>query len=464
MERYICIHGHFYQPPRGNPWLEDIEVEDSAYPYHDWNERINAECYAPNAASRILADGKSIIDIVNNYQRMSFNFGTTLLSWMQRHVPQEYEAILESDKEGARRFSGHGSAIAQGYNHMIMPLANNRDKRTQAIWGLHDFKYRFGRDPEGMWLAETAVDYETLEVLAEHGIKFTILVPRQAHKVRKIGERAWQEVKDGVIDTKRPYVCALPSGKKIAIFFSDGSLSPSVMTGQLLKSGEEFANGMMKAFAAEDSQPQLVHVATDGETFGHHHRHGDMALAYCLYYIESKNLAKVTNYGEYLEKHPAEYEVRIHENTSWSCAHGVERWKSDCGCNSGGHPGWTQKWRGPLREAMDFVRDSVSPIYEREMAKFVQDPWHVRDEYIDVILDREENKVNEFLARHVQRQLNDGEKIQMLKLLEMQRHCMLMYTSCGWFFDDVGGIEGVKVMQFAARAMQLAKEAAGRRA
>ena len=461
MERYICIHGHFYQPPRENPWLEDIELEDSAYPYHDWNERINAECYSPNAASRILAEQKYIIDIVNNYQKISFNFGPTLLYWMQRHAPEEYAAVLEADKQSANRFSGHGSAIAQVYNHIIMPLANGRDKRTQVIWGLRDFKYRFGREPEGMWLPETAVNIESLEILAEHGIKFTILVPRQAHKVRKIGDRGWHEVKDGAIDTKRPYVCPLPSGKKIAIFFSDGSLSPSVMTGQLLKSGEEFANSMVKTFAAEDSHPQIAHVATDGETFGHHHHNGDMALAYCLYYIESKNLAHITNYAEFLEKHPPEYEVRIHENSSWSCHHGVERWKSDCGCNSGGHPGWNQKWRAPLREAMDFVRDSVSPIYEREMAKFVKDPWHVRDEYIDVILDREENKVNEFLAKHAQRQLADGEKTQMLKLLEMQRHCLLMYTSCGWFFDDIGGIEGVKVMQFAARAMQLAKETAG---
>ncbi len=461
MERCICIHGHFYQPPRENPWLEDIELEDSAYPYHDWNERIDAECYSPNTASRILGENNAIVDIVSNYQRMSFNFGPTLLYWMQRHAPAEYAAILEADKESARRFSGHGSAIAQAYNHIIMPLATSRDKRTQVIWGLRDFKYRFSRDPEGLWLPETAVDIESLEVLAEHGIKFTVLVPRQVYKVRKIGDRGWHEVKDGVIDTKKPYVCSLPSGKKIALVFSDGSLSPSVMTGQLLKSGEEFANSMVKAFAAEDSQPQLVHVATDGETFGHHHRHGDMALAYCLYYIESNNLARVTNYAEYLEKHPPEYEVRIHENTSWSCHHGVERWKSDCGCNSGGHPGWTQKWRAPLREAMDFVRDSVSPIYESEMAKFVGDPWLVRDEYIDVILDRSEDNINKFFAKHAQRQLNDSEKTHMLKLLEMQRHCMLMYTSCGWFFDDIGGIEGVKVMQFAARAIQLAKETVG---
>ncbi len=436
-------------------------MEDSAYPYHDWNERISAECYAPNAASRILADHKFIIDIVNNYQRMSFNFGPTLLYWMQRYAPEEYAAVLEADKQSAKRFSGHGSAIAQVYNHIIMPLANSRDKRTQVIWGIRDFKYRFGRDPEGMWLPETAVNIESLEVLAEHGIKFTILVPRQAYKVRKIGDRSWHEVKDGEFDTKKPYVCALPSGKKIVLFFSDASLGPSVMTGQLLESGEEFANSMVKTFAEEDNQPQIVHVATDGETFGHHHHHGDMALAYCLYYIESKKLAQITNYAEFLEKHPPEYEVRIHENSSWSCHHGVERWKSDCGCNTSAHPEWNQKWRAPLREAMDFVRDSIAPLYEREMAKFVKDPWHIRDEYIDVILNREEKNVNEFLAKHSQHKLKDDEKTQMLRLLEMQRHCMLMYTSCGWFFDEISGIEGVKVMQFAARAIQLAQQTAG---
>jgi len=341
-----------------------------------------------------------------------------------------------------------------------MPLANSRDKRTQVIWGMRDFKYRFGRDPEGMWLPETAVDIETLEMLADFGIKFTILVPRQAHQIRKIGEKSWHDVNDA-IDPKRAYAFALAFRKEYSDFFSDGNISTSVSSGGLLQSGENFATSLINAFTEPDSQPQLVTIATDGETFGHHHRHGEMALAYCMYYIESKNLARVTNYGEYLEKYPPEYEVQIHENSSWSCIHGVERWRADCGCNSGGHPGWTQKWRAPFREAMDFLREAIIPLYTREMAKFVQDPWHVRDEYIDVILDRSVQNVRGFLSRHANRQLNDAEVTRMIKLLEMQRHCMLMYTSCGWFFDELSGIEGVQVMQYAARAIQLARVMTG---
>jgi alpha-amylase/alpha-mannosidase (GH57 family) len=461
MERFICVHGHFYQPPRENPWLEDVELQDSAHPYHDWNARVTAECYAANAASRILDRDNRIVDIVSNYEKMSFDFGPTLLSWMQLHAHEEYAAVLQADKESAKHFSQHGSAIAQAYNHMIMPLANSRDKRTQVVWGIRDFKYRFGRDPEGMWLPETAVDIETLEILADCGIKFTILAPGQAQQVRKIGGEAWNDVANGTIDPKQSYLCVLPSKKNIALFFYDGSISGGVSSGAILHHGEDFANRLVSAFTQDDKPSELVHLAVDGETFGHHHRYSDMALAYCLYYIESKNLARITNYGEFLEKYPPEYEVRIKENTSWSCAHGIERWRSDCGCNTGGHPGWTQKWRGPLREAMDFVRDAAAPIYERQMQEFVQDPWQVRNEYIDVILDRSEARVQEFLAGHAGRQLNESEKTQMIKLLEMQRHCLLMYTSCGWFFDEISGIEGVQVMLYAARAMQLAQQTSG---
>jgi alpha-amylase/alpha-mannosidase (GH57 family) len=454
---YICIHGHFYQPPRENPWLEEVELEDSAYPYHDWNARITFDCYAPNTASRILDNQKRIVDIVNNYSKISFNFGPTLLSWMERWAPDEYRAILDADKESTQRFSGHGAAIAQVYNHMIMPLANDRDRRTQVEWGIKDFEYRFGRYPEGMWLAETAVDLPTLEILAEYGIKFTILAPRQAKEIRKIGSDKWEEVKESSIDTSRAYVCRLPSGKSINIFIYNGSVAHNVSYGGLLHSGENFAKSLLGIFK-KDERGQLANIATDGETFGHHHRHGDMALSYCLYYIESKNLAKITIYGEFLEKYPAQYEIRIHENSSWSCVHGVERWKAHCGCHSGRGADWTQKWRGPLREAMNWLRDTLAPVYEEQMAKFVSDPWHVRNDYISVILNRTDANVENFLSARANRQINIDEKTKMLKLLEMQRHAMLMFTSCGWFFDDISGIEGVQVMKYASRAMQLARE------
>lgn len=460
MNRYICIHGHFYQPPRENPWLDEVEIQDSAHPYHDWNERITAECYGPNSSSRILDAEKKIIDIVNNYAKISFNFGPTLLCWMENHEPEVYQAVIKADRESQQRFSGHGSAIAQVYNHIIMPLANSRDKRTQIIWGIIDFELRFGRKPEGMWLPETAVDKETLDIMAEHGIKFTILAPHQASKVRKIGEKEWLDVSGGRIDPRLPYLLYLPSGKSINLFFYDGPISHEVAFGELLKNGEVFAKRLMDSFP-DTGADQIVHIATDGETYGHHNKFGDMALAYCLYYIESNGLARITNYGEYLEKHPPSHEVEIIENSSWSCAHGIERWRSNCGCTTGAHPDWSQVWRTPLRQAIDWLRDKLAPFYERQLASLLKDPWKARDDYINVILDRSEDNVSSFLTKHAIREFSWEDKIKALALLEMQRNSLLMYTSCGWFFDDISGIESLQILKYAARAIQLAQKAGG---
>ncbi|HUU80713.1 MAG TPA: DUF3536 domain-containing protein, partial [Acidobacteriota bacterium] len=460
MNRYVCVHCHFYQPPRENPWLEEVEFEDSAYPYHDWNERITMECYAPNAASRILDADKRIIKITNNYAKISFNVGPTLLSWMERQAPEVYRMIIEADQLSRERFSGHGSAIAQVYNHMIMPLASSRDKRTQVIWGIRDFTFRFGRKPEGMWLAETAVDLETLDILAEHGIMFTILAPYQARRVRKKGEEGWRDVSGGTIDPKMPYQCRLASGRIISLFFYDGPAAKDVAFGDLLKSGENYATRLLGLFSAKE-EPQIAHIATDGESYGHHHRFGDMALAYALHNIESKKLARLTNYAEYLENHPPEYEVEIFENTSWSCTHGVERWKNDCGCNTGGHPGWTQKWRGPLSEAMNWLGGNLARIYQKEMTSYVRDPWQARDDYIEVILDRSTQSVKSFLSGHLIQDPSKADRVKLLKLFEMQRHAMLMFTSCGWFFDEISGVETLLVMKHASRAMQLAREVSG---
>ena len=322
--RLVCIHGHFYQPPRENPWLEAIENQPSAYPYHDWNERIAAECYAPNANARILDGENRIVAIVNNYASMSFNFGPTLLSWLEEKEPDVYEAVLAADAESRRRFSGHGSALAQPYNHTILPLSNDRDRKTQVAWGVRDFVRRFGRPPEGMWLPETAVDLPALEELAAAGIAFTILAPHQASHWRRIGDEDWREAAAASIDPTMPYAVPLPSGKTIAVFFYDGPISRAIAFERLLTTGERFAERLAGAFSADD-RPQLVHVATDGETYGHHHRHGDMALAYALHTLTARNLATLTNYGEFLERHPPTHEARLVERTSWSCAHGVER-------------------------------------------------------------------------------------------------------------------------------------------
>jgi alpha-amylase/alpha-mannosidase (GH57 family) len=461
MDRYVCIHGHFYQPPRENPWLEAIELQDSAYPFHDWNERITAECYLPNATSRIL-DGKGrITRIHNNYSKISFNFGPTLLAWMEEKAPEVYRAILAADRESQTNFSGHGSALAQVYNHMILPLANGKDKFTQILWGLRDFERRFGRAPEGMWLSETAVDLESLDIMARMGIRFTVLSPYQAHQVRRFRGRNWIDVSGGRIDPSRAYALRLPSGRRMNLFFYDGPISQAVAFEKLLSNGENFAARLMSAFSDSRTWPQLAHIATDGETYGHHHRFGEMALAYALQHIEADENTRLTNYGEFLGKHPPNHEVRIFENSSWSCVHGIERWRANCGCNSGTNPGWNQEWRAPLRQALDWLRDTLAESCDGKGRRWLNDPWAARDDYIGVILDRSPESLEKFFHKHAPFPLADMDRVRALKLMEIQRHAMLMYTSCGWFFDELSGIETVQVIQYAGRAVQLSEELFG---
>ncbi len=457
MSRFVCIHGHFYQPPRENPWLEEVELQESAQPFHDWNERISSECYARNGASRILNDKGYITEIVNNYSKISFNMGPTLLSWMEKKDPDAYQAVLEADRLSRQRFSGHGSALGQVYNHMIMPLANTRDKRTQVLWGIRDFESRYGRKPEGMWLAEAAVDLESLDIMAEYGIKFTVLAPHQAKRVRKMSEKPWKREDDVPVDLRRPYLCKLSSGRTIALFFYDGPISRAVAFEGLLHSGEVLAKRILGALDARPTENQMVHIATDGESYGHHHKYGDMALAYCLKHIEDNNLARLTVYGEYLERNSPQYEAEIVENSSWSCIHGIERWRDDCGCNSGMQPNWHQQWRAPLRKALDWLRDRTSAIYERELSGYPVDPWQLRDAYIDIILDRSRPNIERFLSQYIHRPLDTAEKNKILRCLEIQRNALLMYTSCGWFFDDISGIETVQIIKYASRVIQLVR-------
>lgn len=463
-QKFLCIHGHFYQPPRENPWLNRIEKEESAAPFDNWNQRINAECYHTNAFARILNDEGLIRRVLNNYEYISFNFGPTLLSWMEKADPETYQAILNADQRSLERW-GHGNALAQVYNHIIMPLANERDKQTQVIWGIRDFEYRFGRKPEGMWLAETAVDTATLEVLAEHGITFTILSPRQAKASRKIGDNHWQEAQNDDIYTRRPYLYKLPSGKQITLFFYDGNLSKSVAFEGLLHSGKGFAARLTEGF--DDNQTELIHIATDGESYGHHHRHGEMALAHCLHHIQKYDLAELTNYATYLEKFPPEYEAQIHENSSWSCFHGVGRWQSNCGCNMGGHPEWTQEWRKHLRELLDWLRDELIDVYEKEASKLTADPWALRNKYIHWILKHKNvSPVVLSAPREENPETSDISDVnylapRLLQLLEMQHNALLMFTSCAWFFDEISGIEPTQVLKYAKRAMEIAKDLTG---
>lgn len=455
---FLTIHGHFYQPPRENPWLEAIELQDSALPFHDWNERINKECYNPNSISKIVDNRNRILDVVNNYEHMSFNFGPTLLSWMEHFAPLTYERIIKADIESVSEHSGHGNAMAQVYNHIIMPLANENDKQTQIKWGIRDFEYRFGRKPEGMWLAETAVDDETLKFLEENGIKFTVLSPYQALKFRQEGDKDWQDVSWGNIDPARSYRYYIKSapGKFIDLFFYDGAISRSVAFDELLKDGNKFIKRLKEGISDCRDYPQLINIATDGESYGHHTKFGDMALSYVLKIRAKDEGFKIINYAEYLDKYRSNCEVDIKQASSWSCFHGVGRWKEDCGCSTGGHPGWNQKWRKPLRDALDYLRDELIVVFENEGQKYFDNVWNVRNKYINVILDRNEMNVKKFQQENFKPDLTDDDKVHAMELLEIQRQAMLMYTSCGWFFSEISGIETVQIMKYAARAMQLA--------
>lgn len=469
--RYVCIHGHFYQPPRENPWLETVELQASATPYHDWNERITAECYAPNGASRIQNLQDEIIRIVNNYSRMSFNFGPTLLSWLKDKAPRAYRMILDADTASMARYGGHGSAMAQVYNHVIMPLANERDAVTQIRWGVADFVSRYHRRPEGMWLAETAVNRKVLDLLAREGIKFTVLAPNQCARVRRMvpvgtaeEAREWIGTPHAAVDPTHAYRVPLDEGRSIAVFFYDGPGSRAIAFEGLLNSGDDFGRRLLRGFhpdSPDDSnKAQLSHVATDGESYGHHHKHGEMALSYAMHWIEEEGHAQLTNYGEFLEMHPPQWEAEVAQDTSWSCSHGVERWRSNCGCN-GGKPGWNQEWRGPLRAALDYLRDATAPLAEALAAPLLTDLWAARNAYIHVVLDRSPDTIERFVGKHAVRELTAEERVTVFELLELQRHTQLMYTSCGWFFDEISGIETVQVIAYAGRVLQLAAKLFG---
>lgn len=465
---YVTVHGHFYQPPRENPYLDAIERQPSASPYHDWNERIHHECYRPNAFARVLNDRGELVGIVNNYEYFSFNIGATLMSWLERYDVEVYQRILEADRKSCDRLNGHGNAIAQVYNHIIMPLANERDKYTQIRWGKADFYSRFGRDPEGMWLAETAVDYATIAALISEGIRFIVLAPSQALRCRTLPKAdqvvsEWYEVGGSQIDPTRPYRCFLPGGNPnhdyIDIFFYDGPISRDMGFSDVLYNSHHLAGRVGQAVRGDHRPAQLISVATDGETFGHHKGGTEKTLAYAFLNEFPQRGWTVTNFAHYLSLNPPTWEVELKPVTAWSCAHGVDRWQDDCGC--GGEGGWHQKWRRPLRQALDWLRDQLIKVYEEAGKQFFRDPWATRDAYIQVMRDRSVANINRFLARHQNHKLTAAEQVDALRLLEMQRHALLMYTSCGWFFEELSRPEGTQILRYAARALELAGDVTG---
>lgn len=445
---YLVIHGHFYQPPRENPWLGIVEKEASAHPWHDWNRRITEECYAPNWWARVYGPKGELKEVLNNYAFMSFDFGPTLLNWLRRHAPRVYKAILLGDLQSRRRYGGHGAAIAHPYSHIILPLAHPEDRRLDIHWGILDFRLRFGRDPEGMWLPECAVDTDTLEDLVDEGISFVLLSPQQAKRTRR-PEGYWQEVDGSRMDTFRPYKVKLPSGRELSVFFLHHGLSMGVSFGDLLRDGEKFL------WAIREAMPQgghpLVAIVSDGETFGHHKPFGEMALSYIFWTLQRKEGPKLTVFGEFLEKYPPEDEVELHERSSWSCAHGLGRWERDCGCSTGAHPEWNQKWRRPLREALNWLRENLRDLFATEGEKVFFDPQRARLEYMEVFV--EPSRKEAFLKEH----LKGSHPGKALGLLEMERESLLMFTSCAWFFDDPSGIETLLALKHAARAIDLAR-------
>jgi alpha-amylase/alpha-mannosidase (GH57 family) len=448
----FVVHGHFYQPPRENPWTEEVPRELSAAPFHDWNERIAAECYRPNAFARVIDGTGQVLDIVNNYALMSFNIGPTLMSWLERFQPAVYDRIRAAHAQA-------GAGIAQAYNHMILPLASERDARTQIRWGLADFRHRFGAGPAGLWLPETAVNEGTMALLAEEGVGFTILAPGQAAAIRPLpgavspGPAAvpnpeWQPVTAETIDTRLAYRWVHPDhphlGVDVVVYH--GNLSHDLAFSSM--SSEAMID---RVTAAADRRGGLVTAALDGETFGHHQKWMDRGLAYALTTEGPRRGVKVTNLATWLRANRPTRQIQVHES-AWSCAHGVGRWSTDCGCSTGGAPGTNQQWRAPLRAALDLLRDFGVEVFERRGAElFTDDPWRVRDAYIDVLLGAV--SPDDFAARWIA-----GDRVAAFIALEAQRNAMLMYTSCGWFFHDLAGLETVQVMRYAARTMDLLEQ------
>lgn len=459
---YLIIHGHFYQPPREDPWTLSIDFQPSAFPYHDWNQRINRECYAANSASRVLDDTGRIIDIINNYEYISFNFGPTLLSWIKKNDMSTFEKIIEADKKSMEKNNGHGNAIAQVYNHIILPLAKEKDIITEIEWGLRAFEIDFGRKAEGIWLPETAINERVAEILIDYNIKFVILSPYQAEEVYYADRGEWINVSDGSIDPSRPYILEQRNGK-LNIFFYYKEIATKVSFQHLLRNVEFLRSELLK-YKQSLGSSRLIHYATDGEIYGHHEPFGDMCLARLIYENRMRDEFVFTNYANYLEIFPPRDLVRLKKGneglgTSWSCVHGVDRWRKDCGCTEGSQPGWNQKWRTPLREAFDFIRDKLFEKATEILTPLITDIWKLRNEYINYIYNTSEkerkSKGERLLSNYLRKSISDEEKVTVMKFLQALHMELLMYTSCGWFFADISGIETIQNMKYAFYLLNL---------
>ena len=460
MQNHLCIHGHFYQPPREDPWLREVLPEGSAAPSLHWNERISRESYGPLAWAR-RSDGEGrIIEIINTYSWISFNLGPTLLSWMERGDPSTYARIRHGDADSVQRW-GHGNAMAQIFHHIIMPLASPLDKDVETAWGLHDFEARFKRPAEGMWLSEAAVDTASLEVLAREGVQYVILAPRQAKAVAPLDREEWHPVAEHELDVTQPYRVDLPSGRSIAVFFYHGPMSQAVAFERLLENGENFWQRIGGFFRDRgNSDSGLLSLATDGETYGHHFQFGEMALAYVLAqtFYERDNV-RLTNFGAYLAERPPKVRVKLHEPSSWSCVHGVERWRSDCGCSTGRHPGWNQRWRAPLRQGLEKLKLGFDKHFFGTGGALFQDPKQALLDYGKVLAGSQDQ--DSFILEHFQKKLTAPQRQTAWRLLGMQQWGLASLASCAWFFDEISRIEPLNGLTYALRAMELCQLTGG---
>jgi hypothetical protein len=428
---YLCVHGHFYQPPREDPITGKIPNEIGAAPYHNWNERIHAECYRPNAK-------------LGNFERISFNIGPTLSEWMIEYDPDTFRLIVDQDRANVKR-NGVGNAIAQAYNHTILPLATRADKITQVSWGIADFEHNFGRKPQGMWLPESAVDLETLCVLADQGIEFTILAPWQAE--------------GGQPDPTEPYRVALPNDKSITVFFYHAELSTLVSfdPAATVNADAFVTQAVIPRYRLEKSdheQSQMLLIASDGELYGHHKQFRDHFLAYLLDSACQKAGISPTYPGFWMKEHPPRKTIGIREDTSWSCHHGVIRWMGACSCTPG-----DGVWKAYLRRAFDRLGDVLDDLYIEAVTPYIPHAWTLRDRYIHVLLG--EITAQDLINQSAGHALPSVAVHRIRLLLEAQRERQRMFTSCGWYFDDFGRIESKNNVAYAAQAVRLVRLATG---
>ena len=443
--RSVCIHGHFYQPPRESPWTGVIERQVSAAPFHNWNARIAAECYAPCLAAPILDADGAVLRRVNCWSHLSFDVGPTLMRWLNLHAKDVHDGIVAADRARVAE-RGFGGAMAQGYHHAILPLCSDEDRKTEIHWGLVDFEARFGRRAEGLWMPESAVSQATLCDLVDAGVQFVVLAPEQAEAIE--GPQGWSHNLTGA-DCARAHRVELPGGRSMAAFFYDGPASRGVAFDGWLHNGERMGRQLSQG------ELGLTNLATDGESYGHHHRHGEMALAYAIQTLDGLDVP-LTVYAEWLAAHPPQARAKVVENSSWSCSHGVGRWCRNCGCAMDGAHVGKHAWRQVVRDALNGLRDRIDTWCLPRLAEVGgDDPWALRNAYIHHVL------ATEGLVGPGAAAFAGDAAAPVRALLEVQRHRLMMFTSCGWFFDDPYGLETTQILRYAQRAIELVVEAGG---